>query len=79
MMPTPLLTNNDLRALTGYVRPSSQIAWLRANGFVFRVAADGHPRVDRAHYERVMGASSGEARTRTAPNLTPLLTTRKAA
>jgi hypothetical protein len=50
-----LLTADDLRDLTGFTRPSKQIEWLQREGFTFRVAADGHPRVDRAHYLKLMG------------------------
>lgn len=45
------LTDEELRDLTGYQRPSKQIAWLKRNGVRFFVAADGHPRVLRAHLE----------------------------
>jgi hypothetical protein len=45
------VTDEELRDLTGYQRPSKQIAWLKRNGVRFFVAADGHPRVLRAHLE----------------------------
>ena len=47
-----LLTPNDVKALTGYVRPSKQIAWLKRYGVRFFVAADGHPRVLKCDLER---------------------------
>ncbi len=45
------LTDEELRDLSGYQRPSKQIAWLKKQGIRFFVAADGHPRVLRAHLE----------------------------
>ncbi len=45
------LSDEELADLTGYQRPSKQIAWLKKQGIRFFVAADGHPRVLRAHLE----------------------------
>ncbi len=45
------LTDEELADLSGYRRPSKQIAWLKKQGIRFFVAADGHPRVLRAHLE----------------------------
>ncbi len=73
------LTANDLHELTGYRKPCKQIAWLRAQGFMFRVAADGPPRVDRNHYLKVMGAHSEGARQKTVPDFEPLRQLQKAA
>lgn len=67
-----LLTPADLRELTGFSRPSKQIEWLRREGFTFRVAADGHPRVDRAHYLKLMGVTDLDARRRSAPDFSAL-------
>jgi len=39
------LTRNEIKELTGYSYQSAQIRWLREEGFMFRIAADGHPRV----------------------------------
>ncbi len=47
-----LLSRKEIEALTGYRRPSKQIAWLRKYGFRFFVAADGYPRVLRADLEQ---------------------------
>lgn len=64
------LTADELHDLTGYQKPAKQIAWLRAEGFTLRVAADGHPRVDRSHYLKMMGGavSGQEHRKRTEPD-----------
>jgi len=69
-----LLTPDDLQSLTGFIRPSKQIEWLRREGFTFRVAADGHPRVDRAHYLKMMGVADIAAKRRTTPDFSTLRT-----
>jgi len=53
------LTTAELHELTGYKKPGKQLAWLRGQGFIFRVAADGYPRVDRSHYLKLMGGMAG--------------------
>lgn len=50
-MSTLLLTRDEVRELTGYQRPSKQIAKLKEYGIRHIVAADGHPRVLRAELE----------------------------
>ena len=50
------LSRAELKELTGFVYPSKQIEWLRAERFLFRVAADGHPRVLRAAVFDLLGA-----------------------
>lgn len=69
-----LLTAADLSELTGFIRPSKQIEWLQREGFTFRIAADGHPRVDRAHYLKMMGATDIAAKRRTGPDFSTLRT-----
>jgi hypothetical protein len=66
------LTDIQLEELTGFVRPSKQIEWLRSEGFEFRIAADGHPRVLRDHVFRLMGATDIAAKRKTAPDFTSL-------
>ena len=39
------LTRNEIQQLTGYKIPSAQIRWLQKNGILFRVGADGYPRI----------------------------------
>jgi len=56
------LTAAELFDLTGYKKPSKQLSWLRGQGFIFRVAADGYPRVDRTHYLKLMGGAVEAAR-----------------
>jgi hypothetical protein len=73
---TPLfLTTDELVELTGYQKPKKQAAWLKSEGFTHRIAADGHPRVDRAHYLKLMGGSADAATVhrRTEPNFDNLI------
>ena len=51
------LTSEELTAITGRVRWSAQLRWLRMNGFTVLRRADGMPLVSRAHFEAVMGGS----------------------
>lgn len=67
------LSTAELYELTGYQKPGRQIVWLRAQGFTFRVAADGHPRVDRSHYLKLMGGSVETHQKKTEPNFDGLL------
>jgi hypothetical protein len=60
----------ELVALTGYKRRACMIRWLQTNGFVFRVAADGYPRV-LADHVRTQLSGMGITR-RNSPNLEAL-------
>lgn len=53
------LTAAELAELTGYVRPSAQVRWLRARHWRFELNAAGHPRVARAYLEKRMVAREG--------------------
>lgn len=66
------LTGDELRDLTGFVKPSKQIQWLKQEGFEFRIAADGHPRLLRAHVFRLMGVVDSVARRRTTPDFSAM-------
>lgn len=66
------LDDSDLRSLTGFIRPSKQIEWLRREGFTFRIAADGHPRVLRQHVLALMGITDIATRRKTSPDFTAL-------
>lgn len=48
------LTVNELRALTGRVRPTAQVAWLRRYRWRLALDADGRPKVAREYYEHRM-------------------------
>jgi hypothetical protein len=69
---TLLLTREEILCLTGYKMPARQLKWLEAQGFVYRVGADGHPRVDRTHYERMMGSVRQRTSNVTVPNFSSL-------
>lgn len=43
------LAKDEMRELTGYIRHSMQIAWLRNNRYVFEVNKEGVPKVLRSH------------------------------
>ena len=45
------LTQEELRALTDYKRPSDQIRWLTEHGYRFDVGASGRPKVLRSVIE----------------------------
>ena len=69
-----LLTTAELCDLTGYHKPGHQIAWLREQGFIFRVAGDGYPRVDRSHYLKLMGGMAEDTQhKKTNPDFSGLL------
>ena len=46
---TELLSNKELKELTGHAYKDPQIKWLRSNDIHFVIAADGRARVYRAH------------------------------
>jgi hypothetical protein len=58
------LTKDELIELTGKKRATAMARWLQFNGFSFRIGADGYPRVDRGHYQRVMSGGSVAAAPR---------------
>ncbi len=67
------LTQHELIQLTGYLQPGKQNEWLRLQGFTFRIAADGRPRVDRSHYLKQMGGITPESsHAKTQPNFSSL-------
>jgi hypothetical protein len=47
-----ILNPTDIKNLTGYVRPSAQVRWLRRHGFRFTVNALGAPIVALAEFNR---------------------------
>ena len=66
------LTKDELLEISGYRQRSAVSKWLRKNGFTFRVAADGWPRVDRTHYHTVMGTGSSRTLTVSVTNVAAL-------
>jgi hypothetical protein len=60
-MSTAALSDADIAALTGYVRASAQVRWLRCHGWRFSVNALGHPVIAMAEWSRKMiGGSATE-------------------
>jgi len=51
-----ILTKMELMELTGGKRKKEIIAWLKAEGFTFRVKLDGWPAVHEAHVADKLGA-----------------------
>ncbi len=47
------LTYKELKAITGRVKSSAQIKWLRKHGFTVLPRADGKPLVSRNHFETI--------------------------
>lgn len=59
----------DLATLTGYIRASAQICWLRRHGWRFAVNALGAPIVAQAEFDRHMVGGRGRAAQRQDVNL----------
>jgi hypothetical protein len=49
-----ILPQSDIKTLTGYVRASAQVRWLRRHGWRFTVNALGEPIVALAEFNRHM-------------------------
>jgi uncharacterized protein DUF4224 len=62
-----ILPQSDIKALTGYVRVSAQIRWLRRHGWRFTVNGLGQPIVAIAEFNRHM--VGGKATQRQEVNL----------
>jgi len=53
-----LLTEQELKELTGRVRPSAQVRWFKAHGWPFEQDADGRPKVLRSVSVARLGGSA---------------------
>jgi hypothetical protein len=62
------LSADDLRALTGYAKPSLQRRWLLEHGYRFDVRADGRPAVLVAQVEARQTADGSRITSRVEPN-----------
>lgn len=49
------LTAEELRELTGFVRPANQLQWLLENGWKFAEDAQRRPKVARTYFELRLG------------------------
>lgn len=63
---TAVLRASDIVALTGYLRASAQLRWLRRHGWRFSVNALGHPVIATAEWSRKM--IGGSATQQQEPN-----------
>lgn len=57
---TLLLTDDEVREVTGYKRAADQRKWLTSRGWAFEISASGKPKVLRAHAEERMGGKRRE-------------------
>lgn len=56
------LTFEEIREITGRVKATAQIRWLRQHGFTVLPRADGKPLVSRAHFEAKMGGHLSQSK-----------------
>lgn len=49
------LTIEEIKGITGRVKASAQIRWLRSQGFTVIPRADGRPLASRSHFESMTG------------------------
>ena len=63
------LTDQEKKALTGYVRPSAQVRWLRRHGYKFTMNGLGEPVVAVAETNRHL---VGHRASRIEPNFEAL-------
>jgi hypothetical protein len=57
-----ILAPSDIKQLTGYVRATAQVRWLRRHGWRFTVNALGAPVVAQAEFNRHMvGGNAAKA------------------
>ena len=57
MMPGLMLSQEELKELTGYKIPSCQIRWLKERHWRFELTRFGRPKVDREYYLMKMGVT----------------------
>jgi len=57
---TPInLTLDEIKEVTGRIKPSAQLRWFRQMGFTVLTRADGKPLISRAHFEAKMSGFIG--------------------
>jgi hypothetical protein len=57
-MSTATLSDADIVTLTGYIRASAQVRWLRKHGWRFSINALGHPVIATDEFSRKMVGES---------------------
>ncbi len=66
---TMFLTHNELAELTERRTKSSQIAWLKVNGFRYVIGANGNPKVLREYvHAKLCGTVAATAPAASEPN-----------
>lgn len=50
-MESIILTTQELLDITGRIKASAQVRWLRQHGFTVMQRADGRPIVSRSHFQ----------------------------
>jgi hypothetical protein len=63
-----LLSQDDIRELTGYKKAASQIQWLRQNGIKHLIGCDGKPRVLLSQIESIIGSNTKNTKRRVEPD-----------
>ncbi|MDE2128706.1 MAG: DUF4224 domain-containing protein [Betaproteobacteria bacterium] len=73
MSTLPLLTREDLCALTGLKRPDAITRWLKSQGIPFIKAPDSWPRVHAVVIESLLGANGEAVASALRPRKEPVL------
>lgn len=73
MASLPLLSRDDLRALTGLRRPDAIARWLKLQGIPHIVAPDAWPRVHAVVVESLLGANGDAVARALRPKREPVL------
>ncbi len=73
MSTLPLLTREDLCALTGLKRPDAIARWLKSQGIPHIVAPDAWPRVHAVVIESLLGANGAAVAKALRPRKEPVL------
>lgn len=68
-----ILSDRELRELTGYERPADQIKWLERNGVKYTLRRDGQPRTTCSEYRHALSCASNDCQI----NLDAIPTTRR--
>lgn len=56
-----ILSDRELRELTGYERPADQIKWLERNGVKYTLRRDGQPRTTCVEYRQALSCAGNDS------------------
>ncbi len=62
------LSENEIKALTGYKYAKKQIEWLTSRGYKYDITADGKPKVLVSYLEIMLGAKPSSKNANTQPD-----------